>query len=48
MSESAAAAGEAAPAQTLDFSAHTDADLFEGMALAGIAVARARVLLDDE
>jgi DNA-directed RNA polymerase specialized sigma24 family protein len=41
MSESAAAAASPAPAPPLDFSAVTDADLFEGMALAGTCVARA-------
>ena len=41
MSESATAAASPAPAQTLDFSAQTDADLFAGMALAGTCVAKA-------
>jgi RNA polymerase sigma factor (sigma-70 family) len=41
MSELAAAAASPAPVQTPDFSALTDADLFEGMALAGTFVARA-------
>ncbi|MBN9120567.1 MAG: sigma-70 family RNA polymerase sigma factor [Planctomycetes bacterium] len=42
MSELAAAAASPAPAQTPpDLSAHTDADLFAGMALAGASVARA-------
>lgn len=41
MSESAAAAASPAAVQTLDFSGLTDADLFEGMALAGTCVARA-------
>ena len=41
MSESAAAADPPVTALPLDFSTHTDADLFEGMALAGTCVARA-------
>jgi len=41
MSESAAAAASPAPAQSSDFSAHADADLFEGMALAATCAARA-------
>lgn len=41
MSESATAAVSSAPADPLDFSVHTDADLFAGMALAGTCIARA-------
>jgi DNA-directed RNA polymerase specialized sigma24 family protein len=41
MSESAAAAATPAGAQTPDYSSHTDADLFEWMALAGTCVAKA-------
>src|SRR5207249_6478240 len=41
MSESAAGAATAVTAQTPDFSDHTDADLLEGMALAGTSVAKA-------
>jgi RNA polymerase sigma factor (sigma-70 family) len=41
MSESAEIAGAPAGAPTRDFSDHTDADLFEGMALAGTRIAEA-------
>jgi RNA polymerase sigma factor (sigma-70 family) len=41
MSESAAAAAPPVTAQPPDYSTHTDADLFEGMALAGTCIAKA-------
>src|SRR5262245_45451229 len=41
MSDSAAAAATPASAQIPDFSDHTDADLFAGMALAGTCTAKA-------